>query len=95
MDAKNTPLLSESAIVLDDPADFKEILENLDNLKTKIEHNKKIETIQGKSDSIGYGLFASFALGIFILIIVVYIFAFKIIPAAARIREIANRIPNV
>lgn len=85
--------LSNEAIVLDEPADFQEVLESLDKLKAKIENNGKIETIQQKSDHIRYGLFASIALGIFVFIIVVYIFAFKIVPAATRISDIANRIP--
>lgn len=60
-------------ILLDSPTDFTEILNHLETTKTKIEANKKMETLTVKSQQMGYGLIACVICGIIIIIIILYI----------------------
>lgn len=81
--------------VLDSPSDFGEILNQLDNLKVKTEMKNQIEKIDEKSEKIGYGLIVTIVIGLVISIIAGYMFINTIIPAAARIASMANRIPVI
>lgn len=85
----------QNAIILDNPSDFTDILNSMDNLENKIKTEKKIETISTQSEQMGYGLLASVICGILLLTLVIYIFVSKIAPTAARIARLANRIPVV
>lgn len=72
-DARNFTLSNE-AIIMNDPSDFEEIINSLDNLKSRVENSKKINNVEQKSNWIVYGLIALVILVIFLMIFMVYVY---------------------